>query len=704
MASSPNSSQPQSTQQQWLVTLAQNRQQVACGLLAAGVVFALAWGVINFVYLRENPWVGVEITLPALLCGAAGLVQLLYHPEERYRVDATRLVLLIVGAGIGLDLVLVSLTLGIQWWEQVAGGLKAWQSPEGRRFWFVLMLQISGLAIMFLSLQLARGEERSHAFLRRLVYGYNAVLTGLLLVLILLVLNVLAYIFLPANDPWTLKSIYKLSSRSENILQGLDQPTKIYVLLAGEEQVTLRNVRALIENCRAVNDNIQVEYLSPDRDREKALQLAQKYKFGEREGILVVYGREPNTEHQFISKTALYSGSDMFAAQRENRFFKGESELLTALSYLSGGKQKPIVYFTQGNGELDITDARSREIDKGAGILKQRLERDNITVKGLELSSIEGRTSKNPDVVISTTVPKDATVVVIAGPRQLLPEYAVKALRDYMKASGSATGQGKGKMIVMLDVVVDPEGRMVRTGLEEFLSEFNVKVGDNRVLQISARISDSPQFVRALASPEPAVQARNPVAAAFQFPPFMFVLYNVRTVEPEMGKGPDSFHYQADEFLLVPRQDELLAETDLRTDLGQLLANLFKPEHRKELAAKLSQSNLPVAVTVTEQAPRADPHEQPAATPRLVVFGDATLASNGWMAQRNLGPSYDLFYSLISWLRERPSDIGIEAKEQDIYVIDPAGINYWRLIMLPAIVMFVGIIGLGAVVWVVRRR
>jgi len=34
--------------------------------------------------------------------------------------------------------------------------------------------------------------------------------------------------------------------------------------------------------------------------------------------------------------------------------FKGEDALMTEINYLAEGQKKPVVYFTQGNGELDL--------------------------------------------------------------------------------------------------------------------------------------------------------------------------------------------------------------------------------------------------------------------------------------------------------------------------------------------------------------
>src|SRR5207253_2121940 len=113
-------------------------------------------------------------------------------------------------------------------------------------------------------------------------------------------------------------------------------------------------------------------------------------KFGERDGLLVVYGTPPQEESQFISTRTLFTGSSSsFSQNADTRFFKGESELMSTISFLSGGKQQPVIYFTQGAGELDLNDATSQEPNKGMGRLKRRLQEGNYTVKGLRLNEVE---------------------------------------------------------------------------------------------------------------------------------------------------------------------------------------------------------------------------------------------------------------------------------------------------------------------------
>ena len=58
---------------------------------------------------------------------------------------------------------------------------------------------------------------------------------------------------------------------------------------------------------------------------------------------------------------------------------------------------------------------------------------------------------------------------------------------------------------------------------------------------------------------------------------------------------------------------------------------------------------------------------------------------------------------MLSWLRERHNNIGIDAKKRESYTFSPnADLN--RMFLLPSILMLAAVIGLGAGVWIVRRR
>ncbi len=102
----------------------------------------------------------------------------------------------------------------------------------------------------------------------------------------------------------------------------------------------------------------------------------------------------------------------------------------------------------------------------------------------------------------------------------------------------------------------------------------------------------------------------------------------------------------------------------------------------------------------------ADPHaalRSHAQKPRLLVFGDASFASNVFASDRGGQSTVDVLTSGIDWLRERPNSVGIEPKKRDFYSISPTA-SLSKLILLPGLLAAIVIIGLGTGVWVVRRR
>ncbi|HLJ92226.1 MAG TPA: Gldg family protein [Gemmataceae bacterium] len=605
--------------------------------------------------------------------------------------------MLAIGGSLGFLCWLFSLVLAYRWRATIFGGLDAWQGANWWQLWVCLLALFGGLAIMFVSLLPLRALERSNAALRRLLYGYNAVLTGLLLLAILLVLNVLVYNYVTPSFDWTESGIYTLSDKSKNILQALEKPTKIYAVLVSSSEIRMREVRALLENCRAVNEKLQVEYVAPDIDFDKMRKLMSDFQFNDRQGLIVVYGEEGKADYQIIKDSDLFANDPMHP---ENRFiFKGEDALMTALSYLEEGKSRPVVYFTQGFGEMDLSDASNSQEGQGLGALRERLQKGNYEVKGLQFSPVGNVKSKSPFTVVSDRVPDDAEIVVVAGPRMPLPDYALKALRDYMNPPPDKARKKTGKLVVMLDLVLNPAKDLVKTGVEDFLAEFNVKVGDNRVLSYNPRDPFKVPIQGNFGS-------RNPVARMFVTDAVL--VSNARTIEPQKTNPnlPGASHFVAEPILLAPSRYTWV-DTNLRADPGQLVSDLRK--NTQELGEKLGQDPSSVVVAVGESPPPAgnDPHafmRQQEQKPRAVVFGTASFASNPYMIESGGQLNYDLFSSTLAWLRERPSGIGLEPKKRNIFTLNVSEDVISRMRWLPATFMLITIIGLGTGVWLIRRR
>jgi hypothetical protein len=619
--------------------------------------------------------------------------------------EINRRMTIMAGGGLaGFFLWALSLVLTYLWRATIFGGLEAWQGPNWWQLWVCALAEFGGLAIMFVSLMQARPVERSNAVLRRLLYGYNAVLTGLLLFEILRVGNILVYNYFPLALDWTESGIYSLSDKSKNILQALEKPAKVYVVLRSDHDTERREIRTLLDNCRAVNDKLQVEYVDSDLDLARMRKLMSDYQLDQREALVVVYGIEGQSDHQVVKSSDVFAPDPDPRGPRGRFVFKGEDALMTALSSLEEGKSRTNVYFTQGNGELDLNSMDASPENWAMGSLRERLQKGNYEVKGLQFSPVAGVKSKSPLVTVSTKVPDDANLLVIAGPRTPLPEFALKAVREYMNPTGADAAKKKGKLVVLLDVTLDSAKNLVQTGLEPLLAEFKVQVGNSRILGlVTTRERVDPSKVPARGNR----RSNNPVAVMFGNLAGYLVFPDVRTIQPQSGSpSMPGGGYVAEVILAAPGQ-LAWTETNLRVDPGQLVEALLKNE--EELAKKLQDEPLPVAVAVGEpQTPSGnDPHafmrpsEQ---TPRMIVFGSAAFATNQYMRESSPLPYYDLLASSLAWLRERPSSIGLEPKKRNFFVLNVADEQAQRMRYLPALIILLGIGALGTGVWLVRRR
>src|SRR5262249_62366393 len=145
----------------------------------------------------------------------------------------------------------------------------------------------------------------------------------------------------------------------------------------------------------------------------------------------------------------------------------------------------------------------------------------------------------------------------------------------------------------------------------------------------------------------------------------------------------------------IIRQDFFWAETSTKALINPRRF-AFEMEEDQVLA-KASRDPIPVAVAVKDKDDR----------PRLVVYGDAEMASNlpifGRFRNLPVGESFfNLFVSTLDYLTDRPG-VGARPKEAKFYTLDntvpPAPLTY-----LPAWLMSLNIFGVGLGMWVVRRR
>jgi hypothetical protein len=670
-----------------IARFAANRGTAGLILMAIGV--ALAAGVATLVAK-----IGSDFLLLSILGGALALLFLVVGVMVRHTPasagegpainDLVRIYLLSLGGVAGLLIALMGLALHYYWWNDLTDWLRLGNRDRAWHVLVALAVLIAGLAIMFVSLQVVRSAERTSAVLRRMVYGYNAVLTGLLLLLILTVVNVLVGLKFTGVIDATQSGQFTLSEPTTNVLKGLTQPVHIYVIWPTDDEY-LDQLKSLLGNFQDANPRIKVEYLSPLHDRNAVLELTRKYKgkLEERYGVLLVQGDETPENATFLKPNDLFTEEGFGPAQSTK--FRGEDKLVATLAGASGAKGKTIVYVTQGAGEPDLNDVSQREADKGLGTLKDRLnQRGNLDIRPLKLNPAEPK------------VPDDCNVLIVANPKAPVSVALDREIRDYV------TGPKKGKAIFLLDVSPSPDDKVVPpTGLERLLGEFGVEVSNTFVVTILEQGNVvSPEDVAICAVNDSLGQSGNELARAFAGR--ALVLPSARAIRPSPTGTPA---YRVEPLLQTSKNYMVWTENDPSANLVQKLRTvLSNPTEAKRV---LAQDQVTAALLVTEASPvpPMPGTPPPNAKPRLVVFGDTTFLTNPYASERAGRPNVSFFASTIDWLAERSSSFGVESKSLPIFALDPsAAERSTRMYFLPLVLSLVGIIGLGAGVWVVRRR
>ena len=301
---------------------------------------------------------------------------------------------------------------------------------------------------MFGSVLITRMATRTHIVLRQVLYGYNAVVSGLLLLAVLVVLNVLTFAAFPMDIQWNRSGLTTLNQSTKNFLSNMKEPVTIYVLMPNLE--SFGDVRTLLGNCQAQSEKLTVKYVA-DTDNETYTDLARRFpdlvggSLKKNSSIapclLLVVGplgdnlKKPPL-HAIIPDRKLFDISYDERTKKETQKFNGEAEIMRQLSFLLQGRNQRKIYFLQGNDELDLGISENPErrllrapmLPLGAEKLASRLRKDNYQVEGLSFS---GSTRE---------VPQDAWALVVPGPSKPIPKETFEALDRFMARGGRHAG------------------------------------------------------------------------------------------------------------------------------------------------------------------------------------------------------------------------------------------------------------------------
>jgi ABC-type uncharacterized transport system involved in gliding motility auxiliary subunit len=251
--------------------------------------------------------------------------------------------------------------------------------------------------------------------------------TGALLVVgILVALNVAA-----ARRPlqWDLTEsrIHTLSEKSRAVLRGLPAPVEAFAFVAAGSPERAR-LEPLFDRFAAEGaDRFRWRFVDAEADPPLADALGVR-----REGVVAVRSGER------IARSV----------DAIDRLAEGELAKLVVQVSRTGAR---VVYLVSGHGEPDASDV---DTASGAGLLAKVLEEESFTVRPLLLPA-------------AGTVPADAALVVLAGPRKALDPREVELLRGFAREGG--------RLLLMLEPGAEP-------GLDALLADWRIVPGDDLVI------------------------------------------------------------------------------------------------------------------------------------------------------------------------------------------------------------------------------
>jgi hypothetical protein len=285
------------------------------------------------------------------------------------------------------------------------------------------------------------------------------------------VLAVQANVLVSRNyERWDLTShgVYTLSQPTRDLLGSLTQPVEITVLLSRSDRLIV-DTRHMLDAYRAIHPDLRVRYVDPDAEPAEFLALQERHGItagATQDGQLVTDASlivSQEDRHWFVSSEELVHFDDDGQAQP-----RLEAALTEGIARVVS-RTKDRICFTEGHGEAALDDAGPQ----GLAELKRRLENSNFDVSTVSLAGSNVDAPRvRPEATGGDTLGEvrltECRVVVVAGPERPLSRSAAEALQSYVSRaaqnSGGATG---GNLLLLLNPIVDGEGRLQRSGLGE---------------------------------------------------------------------------------------------------------------------------------------------------------------------------------------------------------------------------------------------
>jgi ABC-type uncharacterized transport system involved in gliding motility auxiliary subunit len=442
------------------------------------------------------------------------------------------------------------------------------------------------------------------------------------------------YLVIRRDKQWDLTATksFTLSDETVKVLNRLSGPVNVRVY---DQPQGFQRFRDALGPYALANKNVSVEYIDADRQPTRVKQ-DEVLNYG-----TVVIEYQGRKEHVMSDR---------------------EQELTNGLVKVTTGRTVK-AYFVEGHGEKSSTSVERGGYSSALDVLK----RDNYTVDRLVLAQ-------------TSAVPKDASVIVIAGPAADYLPPEIDAIRKYLRSGGKA--------LFLLDPVIGNAMHPLPT-LEALLKDWGVSMGHDVVLDVSGigQMLGTDASVPVVTPPYPQHAITKDFGLLTAFP-------LAQSVSGEAGSNPNE---TVQNFLQT--SDRSWSDADVKSLVsgGKVAFNEKAGDKKGPITIGLT-----VSETARDQATAPGTPDSPTDKPqtRIVVIGDSDFASN---AAAGVQGNSDLFVNINNWLTQQEDLISIHPRATDdrriaLTADQQRRLAWMSLLLIPGLVL-----GAGVFTWFQRR-
>ncbi|MCX7829656.1 MAG: GldG family protein [Acidobacteria bacterium] len=296
---------------------------------------------------------------------------------------------------------------------------------------------------------------------QKILTGTNWGLFILLSLSLFVIVNYLSFRHYKTYD-MTFSGEFSLSPETKKFLRNLKDEIEVFVLLPiGDESYD--RVERLLTAFRTETSKIKVEYLDPERDRDRYELILKKYSVTTPNSV--VFANKDRSKWVEKDQFLEYDFSSyQFDGNAKLKNFKGEGAFLNAM-YEVVDPKKPKIYFTTGHGERKDYEENNR----GIYLFKERLSKEGALTSDLQTLGL-------------SKIPEDASLVIVASPQKPFTKEEADVLENYLDKGGA--------LFLFLDPLVE-EGKDLlfgRTGLEEMCSRHGIELLDGLIVDPEASL------------------------------------------------------------------------------------------------------------------------------------------------------------------------------------------------------------------------